>query len=186
VEAGSAGTQGPSSRGPWPQGGEASSAAQGSGDDAPAGRVEALLQHIATAASLRSSVVVREDDEHVVGEFVGEDAESLIADHGRTIDAIQHLAYRTAFGASTPRKAVVVDAAGYRARRATALRAAADQAVETAVREGRAVELEPMSAIERKLVHEHLRDRREVETYSEGEEPARRLVVAPLVDRPRA
>jgi spoIIIJ-associated protein len=121
-----------------------------------------------------------------VGEFVGEDAESLIADHGRTIDAIQHLAYRTAFGASTPRKAVVVDAAGYRARRSAALRAAADQAVETAIRESRAVELEPMSAIERKLVHEHLRDRREVETYSEGEEPARRLVVAPLLDRRRA
>jgi spoIIIJ-associated protein len=118
----------------------------------------------------------------MVGEFVGEDAEALVGDHGRTLDAIQHLAYRTAFGASTPRKAVVVDAVGYRARRATALRAAADQAVETAIVEGRAVELEPMSAIERKLVHEHLRDRREIETYSEGEEPTRRLVVAPLVD----
>jgi spoIIIJ-associated protein len=55
--------------------------------------------------------------------------------------------------------------------------------VETAIRDGRAVELEPMSAIERKLVHEHLRDRRDVETYSEGEEPARRLVVAPVVER---
>ncbi len=151
--------------------------------DSPAGRVDALLRHIAAAASLRSNVVVHEDDERLLAEFVGEDADSLIADHGRTIDAIQHLAYRTAFGAATPRKAVVVDAAGYRDRRAAALRAAADQAVETAVRENRAVELEPMSAIERKLVHEHLRDRREVETYSEGEEPARRLVVAPLVDR---
>jgi spoIIIJ-associated protein len=149
----------------------------------PAARVEALLRQIAAAASLRSSVIVREDGDRLVGEFVGEDAEALVADHGRTIDAIQHLAYRTAFGAATPRKAVVVDAAGYRSRRATALRAAADQAVETAIKEGRAVELQPMSAIERKLVHEHLRDRLEVETYSEGEEPARRLVVAPLVDR---
>jgi spoIIIJ-associated protein len=43
------------------------------------------------------------------------------------------------------------------------------------------VALEAMSAIERKLVHEHLRTRRDVETYSEGEEPGRRLVVAPLV-----
>jgi spoIIIJ-associated protein len=151
--------------------------------DAPAARVDSLLRHIATAASLRSTVVIHEDDERLVGEFVGDDADTLIADHGRTIDAIQHLAYRTAFGAATPRKAVVVDAAGYRSRRATALRAAADQAVEAAIRQGRAVELEPMSAIERKLVHEHLRDRREVETYSEGEEPARRLVVAPLVER---
>lgn len=166
-----------------PRGGNLWQGAEGSPErsDQPAGRVEALLQQIAVAASLRSNVVVHEDDERVLAEFVGDDAESLIADHGRTIDAIQHLAYRTAFGASTPRKAVVVDAAGYRDRRATALRSAADQAVETAVRESRAVELEPMSAIERKLVHEHLRTRRDVETYSEGEEPGRRLVVAPVV-----
>jgi spoIIIJ-associated protein len=151
--------------------------------DTAAARIEALLRQIAAAASLRSGVVVHEHDDRLVGEFVGEDAQAVVADHGRTIDAIQHLAYRTAFGAATPRKPVVVDAAGYRSRRATALRAAADQAVETAIKEGRAVGLEPMSAIERKLVHEHLRDRVEVETYSEGEEPARHLVVAPLVDR---
>ncbi len=150
---------------------------------APGDRVEALLRQIAAAAGLRADVVVRDEEERLVGEFVGDDADDLLADHGRTLDAIQHLAYRTAFGAGTPRKAVVVDAAGYRARRAAALRAAADQAVETAMRDGRPVELEPMSAIERKLVHEHLRDRREIETYSEGEEPGRRLVVAPLVER---
>ena len=179
MEAGSAGTGEPSSRAPW-QG--AGSQVAGSADT-PTSRVEALLEQIADAASLRTTIVVDEDDERLLAEFVGEDAEALLADHGRTLDAIQHLAYRSAFGAATPRKAVVVDAGGYRERRATALRAAADQAVESAIREGRAVELEPMSAIERKLVHEHLRDRREVETFSEGEEPMRRLVVAPLVDR---
>ncbi len=157
--------------------------AQESFSETPSDRVEALLRQIADAADLGAEVVIREDEERLLGEFVGEDAEELIADHGRTLDAIQHLAYRTAFGAATPRKAVVIDAAGYRARRASALRSAADQAVETAVREGRAVELEPMSAIERKLVHEHLRHRQEIETYSEGEEPSRRLVVAPLVER---
>ena len=183
MEAGSAGTHEPSGRDLWERGDEEGSAVSDPGKASPAARVEALLRQIAATASLRSDVVVHEDADRLVGEFVGEDAEALIADHGRTIDAIQHLAYRAAFGAATPRKAVVVDAAGYRSRRATALRAAADQAVEAAIREGRAVELEPMSAIERKLVHEHLRDRLEVETYSEGEEPARRLVVAPLVDR---
>ena len=182
MEEGGTGVQEPRGGEPGVRASKETVAPPGFAEDAPAGRVEALLRQIALAASLRSNVVVREDDERLVGEFVGEDAESLIADHGRTIDAIQHLAYRTAFGASTPRKAVVVDAAGYRARRTGALRAAADQAVETAIKEGRAVELEPMSAIERKLVHEHLRDRREIETYSEGEEPARHLVVAPLVD----
>lgn len=144
-------------------------------------RVAELLRRIADAAELKSTVVVHEEGDSLVGEFVGEDAEAVIGDHGRTIDAIQHLAYRAAFAGSSPRQAVVVDAAGYRDRRANALRASADQAVQTAIRESRPVALEPMSAIERKLVHEHLRDQRDVETYSEGEEPDRRLVVAPVV-----
>ena len=62
-----------------------------------------------------------------------------------------------------------------------ALRAAADQAAETAVHDSRPVALEAMSALERKVVHEHLKSRHDVETYSEGQEPDRRLVVAPVV-----
>jgi spoIIIJ-associated protein len=62
-----------------------------------------------------------------------------------------------------------------------ALRAAADQAAETAVHDRRPVALEAMSALERKVVHEHLKSRHDVETYSEGQEPDRRLVVAPVV-----
>ncbi len=149
--------------------------------DGPAARVRELMRQLALAADLEAEVVVREDNDCVWGEFEGKDAESLVRDHGRTIDAIQHLAYRTAFPGSSPRKSVVIDAAGYRAKRADSLRAAADQAVEAAVGQGRPIALEPMNAIERKLVHEHLRDRHEVETYSEGEEPERRLVVAPVV-----
>jgi spoIIIJ-associated protein len=57
----------------------------------------------------------------------------------------------------------------------------AEQAAATAVRDGAPVALDPMSALERKVVHEFLKDRHDVETYSEGQEPARHLVVAPLV-----
>ena len=52
----------------------------------------------------------------------------------------------------------------------------------TSAASARPVALPAMSAIERRLVHEYLRDRHEVETYSEGEEPDRHLVVAPVVD----
>jgi spoIIIJ-associated protein len=149
--------------------------------DGPSGRVRLLLERIASAAGLTATIEVEEDDEQIRAAFVGEDLGVLIGHHGQTIDAIQHLAYRIAFRGADERKGVVVDAAGYRERRALALRAAADQAAEAAVRDRRPVPLEPMSAIERKLVHEHLRIRRDVETYSEGEEPGRRLVVAPLV-----
>jgi spoIIIJ-associated protein len=144
-------------------------------------RVRELLERIAQAAGIPARINVRENDERIWGEFAGDDLGILIGHHGQTIDAIQHLAYRMAFRGASARKAVVVDAAGYRERRAVALRAAADQAADAALHDGRPVALEAMSAIERKLVHEHLRTRRDVETYSEGEEPDRRLVVAPLV-----
>ena len=75
---------------------------------------------------------------------------------------------------------MIVDAAGYRERREAALARQADEAAEDAVRSGRPVALDAMSATERKVVHEHLKDREDVETYSEGNEPDRHLVVAPL------
>ena len=147
----------------------------------PAARVRELLVRIAEDAGVEAEVVVREDEDGVTAEYVGEDLGLLIGHHGQTIDAIQHIAYRIAFRGDRERKGVIVDAAGYRERRAVTLRAAADQAAETAVNNSRPVALEAMSALERKVVHEHLKGRHDVETYSEGQEPDRHLVVAPLV-----
>jgi spoIIIJ-associated protein len=152
------------------------------GPTEPATRVRELMERVAAAAGVDATVEVREDEDGVSATYVGDELGLLIGHHGQTIDAIQHLAYRMAFRGLEDRKRVVVDASGYRERRALALRATADQAAETAVRERRAVELEAMSPLERKVVHEHLKSRHDVETYSEGQEPARRLVVAPLVD----
>jgi spoIIIJ-associated protein len=144
--------------------------------------VRDLLERIAAGIGVEANVTVSEDADGVTAEFVGDDLGLLIGHHGQTIDAIQHLAYRIAFRRVGAPVRVVVDAAGYRERRAVALRAAADQAAETAIHDRRAVSLEAMSALERKVVHEHLKARHDVETYSEGQEPDRRLVVAPLVD----
>ena len=74
----------------------------------------------------------------------------------------------------------MVDAAGYRERREAALHRAADRAVSVALSFGRPVELEPMRAPERKVVHLYLSERTDVETHSEGDEPDRRLVVSPV------
>ena len=79
------------------------------------------------------------------------------------------------------RKRVVVDAAGYRQRRRETLESRADRAAEQATSGSRAVEMDPMSAQERRVVHERLKERAGVETYSEGDEPHRCVVVAPLV-----
>jgi spoIIIJ-associated protein len=140
------------------------------------------MERIAATAGVDATVDVREDGEGLHAEYLGDDLGLLIGHHGQTIDAIQHLAYRFALHGDGDRVAVIVDAAGYRERRASALRATADQAVQTAISRGRAVPLEAMSALERKVIHEYLKDRHDVETYSEGQEPSRHLVVAPLVD----
>ena len=156
----------------------------GAGQSEAAERVRELLERIADEAHIDAEIRVTEDPDSILGEFLGggDEIGALIGHHGQTIDAIQHIAYRVAFRGSHARKRLVIDASGYRERRAMALRAAGDQAAEAALRDRRAIRLDPMSALERKVVHEHLKARRDVETYSEGEEPSRRLVVAPLVD----
>jgi len=152
------------------------------GADTPSQRINELLERIADAAGVDATVSIRDDADGLHAEYVGDDLGLLIGHHGQTIDAIQHLAYRIATRGEVDRHPVVVDAAGYRERRAETLRATADQAAHAAVSNRRAVPLEAMSALERKVIHEHLKDRHDIETYSEGQEPARYLVVAPLVD----
>jgi spoIIIJ-associated protein len=148
----------------------------------PAERLRELLERVLDACDLQAEVDVEEDEEFVRGTIAGEDLGLIIGRHGQTIDALEHLASRIAFREPGERKRIVVDAAGYRARRAETLERQADQAVEEAVQYRRPVALDALGASERRLVHEYLRDRREIETYSEGEEPDRHLVVAPVIN----
>jgi spoIIIJ-associated protein len=144
--------------------------------------VEDLLERVVAALGLNASVEVVSDGETVTGTLHGTDLGLFIGRHGQTIEAVQHIAYRMAVhrGGTGERKRIVIDAEGYRARREEALHRQADQAADDAVRYKRPVALDAMTASERKLVHEYLRDRGDVETYSEGEEPDRHLMVAPL------
>ena len=106
-----------------------------------------------------------------------EDLALLIGKHGQTIDALQYVANAASFrsGAGKP---VTIDAAGYRERRRTTLEGIALRAAEQAVT-GERVLLEPMTAVERKVVHERLKDVAGVATSSEGTEPNRYVVVSP-------
>jgi len=148
--------------------------------DEPAERLRALVARVALAFDLRASVDIEETDEELRATVNGEDLGILIGKHGTTIDALQHIAARATYRGLAERKNVVIDAAGYRERREATLRRAADRAVEDALNFGRAVELEPMGPFERRTVHMYLRDRTDVQTHSEGDEPERRLVVTPV------
>jgi spoIIIJ-associated protein len=147
----------------------------------PVERVREVVSRVIAALGLDASVEVTEDANEIRATVDGPDEMGrLIGRHGQTIDALQHLAWRAAYHDHEDRKAVIVDAAGYRQRREEALQRQADRAASEALRFERPVELEPMSAAERKTVHNYLADRTDVETHSEGDEPERRLVVSPL------
>jgi spoIIIJ-associated protein len=147
-----------------------------------ADRVRELLERVSTALGLGATVHIEEEGREIRGTLDGEDLGLFIGRHGQTIDAVQHLAFKAATRDRPPSSGVrvVVDAAGYRDRREQVLQRQAEEAAEDAVRSGRPVALDAMSAVERKVVHEHLKDRDDVETYSEGTEPDRHLVVAPV------
>ncbi len=142
--------------------------------------VEDLLDEVVRALGLEATVEVTEDDENVVGTLHGDDLGLFIGRHGQTIDAIQHLAQRMAGARGGDGRRIVIDAEGYRDRREAMLERQADHAAADALRYDRPVALDAMTASERRLVHEYLRDHGEVQTYSEGDEPDRHLVVAPL------
>jgi len=149
--------------------------------ESPADRAVLVVEHVLVALEVGGRARVSETGEQI--EVLVEDEDDsalLIGKHGATIDALQHITARIAFrGREGERKRVVIDAAGYRERRQGALERAAERAAEEALSFGRAVELDPMSSFERRVVHNHLADRTDVETHSEGDEPDRRLVVTP-------
>ena len=148
----------------------------------PGERVAVLLERVLDELDLEGEVELAEDEERIEATVVGdEDYGLLIGRRGQTIDALQLLCYQAAFRGIRERKRVVVDVAGYRDRRRETLEARADRAAEQAISGERSIELDPMSAQERRVVHEYLKDRAGVETYSEGDEPNRCVIVAPLI-----
>jgi spoIIIJ-associated protein len=146
----------------------------------PAGDARALVARIVAALGVDARVDVREGEEAIVVTCTGPDVALLIGRHGQTIDAIQYLlnaaAHRT-YGAE--RKEVVVDAAGYRERRRETLESLAVRAAQQVLETGDREELEPMTSVERKVVHLRLKHFEGVATTSEGAEPNRYVVVLP-------
>jgi spoIIIJ-associated protein len=148
----------------------------------PAEALEDLLEEVAEGLRLDVEVEVEEGEGVLTGRLKGDDLGLFIGRRGQTIDAVQHLAQRIVFPEGPSSVRVMIDADGYRQRRAQSLQADADDAVDEALESGRPVELEPMPPWERRIVHEYLREHEDIETHSEGEEPGRYLVVSPLGD----
>ncbi|HEY8104391.1 MAG TPA: RNA-binding cell elongation regulator Jag/EloR [Gaiellaceae bacterium] len=145
-----------------------------------AARLRELVDRIAREIGVQCTIEIEEGEDEIRAVCDGNDLGMLIGRHGQTIDAIQYLANAILFrGRYDERKPVVVDAAGYRDRRQVTLDALALRMAEQAAATGQRVELEPMTAVERKIVHEKLKEDPEVETASEGTEPNRFVVILP-------
>jgi spoIIIJ-associated protein len=145
-----------------------------------AGEARELVQRIVDGIGVNAHIDVEEGGETITVSCVGPDLGMLIGRHGQTIDAIQYLANAAMYrGHAEERKEVVVDAAGYRERRRASLEALAVRSAERALANAEAVELDPMTAVERKVVHIRLKEFDGVETTSEGTEPNRYVVITP-------
>jgi len=159
----------------------AESAAAAAGEESgQAGEARSLVARIVETLGIDAEVAAREEAEAIVVTCSGPDVGLLIGRHGQTIDAIQYLLNAVAWRAyGEERKEVVVDAAGYRARRRATLETLALRVADRVRESGEREELEPMTAIERKVVHLRLKDVAGVATSSEGTEPSRYVVVLP-------
>jgi spoIIIJ-associated protein len=149
------------------------------GDESEAAtRVRELAERVVGAMGIDARVDVQESDDEVLVTCTGGDLGLLIGKHGQTIDALQHVANAALHRGGGDAKPVTVDAAGYRDRRRSTLESIAVRSAERAAG-GERVLLEPMTAGERKVVHERLKEVVGVQTASEGTEPNRYVVVLP-------
>jgi spoIIIJ-associated protein len=163
---------------------DAVAAAEPAADDEPGSELaetaRAVVERIVRGVGIATRVSVSESDEQVTVSCSGGDVGVLIGKHGQTIDAVQYLVNAILVRAyGDERKPCVVDAGGYRDRRRATLDSIALRCAKQAVERGERVSLEPMTAVERKIVHEALKSFEGVETASEGTEPNRFVVVIP-------
>ena len=147
----------------------------------PAARARELVERIAASLGVDCRIAIDESDESILVSCAGRELGMLIGRHGQTIDAMQYLANAIRHRAfPEEERDIVVDAAGYRERRRATLEQLAVRSAQRVMDDGVPVELEPMTAIERKVVHVRLKEFPGVETSSEGTEPNRFIVVSPM------
>ncbi|MGH2826066.1 MAG: RNA-binding cell elongation regulator Jag/EloR [Actinomycetota bacterium] len=130
-----------------------------------------------TAMGLQGDVSTRLEDERAVIDVAGDDLGVLIGRRGQTLDALQEVTRTAVQRRLRSRVRLLVDVEGYRSRRRESLTEYARSMAQRAMERGTEIELEPMNAYERKLVHDAVADIEGASSYSEGEEPNRKVIV---------
>ncbi|HHT70351.1 MAG TPA: protein jag [Firmicutes bacterium] len=142
-------------------------------------RAQAFIEEVVDTLAIEAEVTGTTDDEGVKIQVEGQNVGMLIGRRGQALDAWQYLTNLVANKGVRERERVMLDVAGYRARRTATLENLAERTAERVLERRRPIRLEPMSAADRRIIHLTLQDKEEVETVSEGREPYRRVVVNP-------
>lgn len=131
-------------------------------------------------ANMKLKVMIEKmtQEDGVLLNLRGDDLGILIGKHGQTLDALQYLVNLAANKDAETRIRIVLDVEDYRKRRAETLTQLAIRLADKVKRRGERVILEPMSPHERKIIHMALQGDDRINTYSEGEEPFRKVVIA--------
>jgi spoIIIJ-associated protein len=135
--------------------------------------VSGLIEKMGLGAEVQSRV--EGDTAHV--DVVGEELGGLIGRRGQTLDAVQEITRTAVQRRLRARIRLLVDVEGYRARRRESLAEYAKQMAQRAKERGTEIELEPMNAYERKIVHDAVSEVEGATSFSEGEEPNRKVIV---------
>lgn len=144
--------------------------------------LEEIREHVETtldAMAFDGEVSVRDDEETISVDIESEDAGLLIGQKGETLDAVQYLVNVAVHRNHQFSKKVILDCGGYRERRVKAVQGMAHRTAKRVVREGKAIDLPPMSSSERRAVHSYLKDDPQVTTSSTGNDEHRRVTVSP-------
>jgi spoIIIJ-associated protein len=138
-----------------------------------------FLREMLVNMGIPAQVEILRRSDNILLNISGPDIGVLVGMHGQTLDAVQYLVNLAVNKNRVDRERIVVDAEGYRQRREETLSRLAVKVAEKVKSQGKKEELEPMSPYERRVIHATLQDDTAVFTYSEGEEPRRRVIVSP-------
>lgn len=144
-----------------------------------------FLSQIFGAMGLEVSMTTSFDDENLTVEMKGDRMGLVIGKHGDTLDALQYLTSLVVNRQSDERVRVILDTENYREKRQATLLSLATRLADKVARTGKKHTLEPMNPYERRIIHSCLQANDAVTTFSVGEEPYRKVVIAPkAVQRP--
>ncbi|MCL6638573.1 MAG: protein jag [Firmicutes bacterium] len=142
-------------------------------------RALGMLQDIFNCMNLQVTMKTRENDNELFVDLEGKDLGILIGRRGETLDALQYLVNLSVNKSKDYKKKIIIDIEGYRSRREETLQKLALKLADKARQRGRSVVLEPMNSQERRIIHTALQGREDIYTFSEGEEPYRKIIISP-------